>query len=209
LFFIVPTELLIVVTYLSLKWSGGLLLGFLTRLLSVVVIILIHSLQLLGYFNHLNIKYVIVPKSWLQSITAYFVNKRSGILTPRHELRYLRILATIKNSLTFERIVTFIYYPNYYSIIISNQSDLNVFITDFIINQGDLNVFITDFIIKFNTTLTYFLGLSTSSSTPSSNSSNSSANSSNSSSSSPDTPDTPDTPTNTSTTSNSSNPRAP
>ena len=112
---------------------------FLTRLLSVVVIILIHSLQLMaawgwGYLNHYYIKYTIVPQSWLQSITDYHVNKHLGILTPRHERRYFRILATLENSLTFERRVTFIYFPNYYSIIIWNLPALNVFNTDYIIN---------------------------------------------------------------------------
>ena len=59
-----------------------LFLRILIRLLLVVYIILIHSLQLLGYFNHYYIKYAIVPQSWLQSITAYNVNKHLGILTP-------------------------------------------------------------------------------------------------------------------------------
>ena len=114
--------------------GGDLFLRFLIRLLLVVYIIIIHSVQLLGYFNHYYIKYTIVPQSWLHSITAYHVNKHLGILTPRHERRYFRILATLENCLTFERRVTFIYFPNYYSIIIWNLLDLNVFITDYIIN---------------------------------------------------------------------------
>ena len=116
-------------TCLSYQEGGDLFLRFLIRLLLVVFIILIHSLQLLGYFNHYYIEYAIVPQSWIQSIITYNVNKHLGILTPRHERRYFRILATIENSLTFERRVTFIYFPNYYSIIISNLQDLNVFIT--------------------------------------------------------------------------------
>src|SRR5690349_21296878 len=71
--------------------GGDLFLRILIRLLLVVYIILIHSLQLLGYFNHYYIKYTIVPQSWLQSITDYHVNKHLGILTPRHERRYFRI----------------------------------------------------------------------------------------------------------------------
>ena len=70
-----------------------------------------------------------VPESWLHSITAYHVNKHLGILTPHHERRYFRILATLENSLTFERRVTFIYFPNYRSIIIWNLQDLYDFIT--------------------------------------------------------------------------------
>ena len=54
------------------------------------------------------------------SITAYNVNKHLGILTPRHERRYFRILAEIETYLTFEHKVTFIYFPNYRSIIICN-----------------------------------------------------------------------------------------
>src|SRR3954470_7500492 len=102
-------------TCLSYQEGGNLFLRFLIRLLLVVFIILIHSLQLLGYFNHYYIKYAIVPESWVQSITAYHVNKHLGILTPRLERRYFCILATIENSLTFERRLTFIYFPNYRS----------------------------------------------------------------------------------------------
>ena len=89
--------------FISFSLPGGadLFLRFFIRLLLVVYIILIHSLQLLGYFNHYIIKYSIVPESWLDSIRAYRVNKHLGILTPRHERRYFRILATIENSLTF------------------------------------------------------------------------------------------------------------
>src|SRR5690349_23632367 len=60
-------------------------------------------------WGYLNTYYLsMVPHSWLQSITAYHVNKYLGILTPRHERRYFRILATIENCLTFGRRLTFI-----------------------------------------------------------------------------------------------------
>jgi hypothetical protein len=98
-------------------------------------------------------------------ITAYNVNKHLGILTPRLERRYLRVLAAIEN-LPITRIqVTCIVKPNFYFLFISYLPDLNYF-----------------------TPLLYY----TTSSTPSTNSSNSSnssnsensSNSSNSSSSS-------------------------
>src|SRR5436305_647398 len=95
------------VTCISSLESGDLLLRFLIRLLLVVYIILRHSLQLLGYFNHYYIKSVEVPQSWLQSITAYNVNKHLGILTPSHERRYFRYLAAILNLPVIERKVTF------------------------------------------------------------------------------------------------------
>jgi hypothetical protein len=62
-----------------------LLLVFLIHLVFFVYAILLHSLQLLGYFNNYYIKYTIVPRSWIDSIRAYHVNKHLGILTPRHE----------------------------------------------------------------------------------------------------------------------------
>ena len=132
--------------------GGDLFLRFLIRLLLVVYIILIHSLQLLGYFNHYIIKYSIVPESWLDSIRAYRVNKHLGILTPRHERRYFRILAEIETYLTFEHQVTFIDFPNYRSIIIENLQDLNDFIAYFIAYY--INYFITSTNLLGPSTLT-------------------------------------------------------
>jgi len=98
----------------------------------------------------------------LKFITKIYRAKKLGIVRPRDERRYFSILATIRNSITFELCVTFIYFPNYRSIIIETLKDLNVLITDF---------------NYFSTTSTNLLGPSSSPSNNSSNSSNSSPSS--------------------------------
>ena len=52
------------------------------------------------------------------TITAYRVNKHFGILTPRLERRYLRVLAAIENLFITQDQDTYIVKPDFYSLFI-------------------------------------------------------------------------------------------
>ena len=60
----------------------------------------------------------VIPESMGSIFTAYRVNKHLGILTPRLERRYLRVLAAIENLFITQDQDTYIVKPDFYSLII-------------------------------------------------------------------------------------------